>query len=589
MMPPFTRTLQFRLSVILLLFGAALLVSNHVMQLRRELDVRRKSLELQAYSDGTRLSGVAQHLLGRKLYHAVDLEMSYASATPELVQGVICDQNDIVRHATRRQWNGLGLKDTPLRIVMPMLAQARSSMQGQMREVDRGRRFVAVFPYLTGRLFNETGVVVMEYDLARATAEARAHALNLTISRGFLLLAGCLLLWLVLQYIVTSRVQAIISHARAVGTNAPLPAPLGGRDEFSLISRSIIEAGSHLRDTQIQLAQMMENLRDVFWVAPLRGGMEVRVNDAYDTLWHRSRQRLATHRWDWLIPVPREQRRSLLKLLQELQQGRASAEIELRLVTAGLPVRWLQARAFLVRDHQGVPHALAGFAFDVTERKNVEKRLLLAAEEERRRIGSDLHDDVCQRLAAAKLKSGMLKAGLAGAHLPQAALAGELAVELALANNVVRGFAKGLMPVAMGVDDLAPAFNELGKFIERSFHVACQVDCQAGMSGMDPEAATHLYRISQELAVNAAKHAGASTVSISLTCDERLLILEVSNDGAAFVPDKPGNGGMGLHLVRRRVEAMGASLVFKEHPGGGTRVICEVPVASIAIGAENPS
>ena len=65
MMPRFSRTLQFRLSAILLLFGAALVVSSHVLQLRRELEVRRKSLELLAYSDGTRLSGLVQHLLAR--------------------------------------------------------------------------------------------------------------------------------------------------------------------------------------------------------------------------------------------------------------------------------------------------------------------------------------------------------------------------------------------------------------------------------------------------------------------------------------------------------------------------------------------
>ncbi|RBP45380.1 histidine kinase/DNA gyrase B/HSP90-like ATPase [Roseimicrobium gellanilyticum] len=586
MMPRFASTLQFRLSAILLLFGAALVVSNHVMQLRREEEVRRKSLELLAYSDGTRMSGVVQHLLARSMHHAVDLEMSYVSATPDLVRGVISDQHDVVQHSSKRQWTGLPLDSTPLRIARPLMAKARQTMQGQIHEVDPGKRYLSVFPYLTGNYFTEKGLVIMEYDLARAIAEARAHALNQTISRSFLLLAACLLLWLLLQHLVTSRVQQLISQAKAVGTGAPLPEPLRGNDELARISRSFLEASTNLRDTETQLQKMMENLRDVFWMAPLKKPADLSVNDAYEVYWNRSRTRLVTHRWDWLHAVPKEERRRLLLLLRDLQQGGESAEVELRLVHAGKPARWLQVRAFVVKDHRNEPYALAGFAFDVTERKTVDKQLLQAAEEERRRIGSDLHDDVCQRLAAAKLKSGVLRKSLVGAHLPQAELAGELASDLALANNLVRGFARGLMPVASGVEDLSPAIQELSRFITSSFQVPCVVHCSEGISQFDPEMSTHVYRIAQELAVNAAKHAQATRIQINLVQDDRMLRLEVLNDGVAFPASPPRNAGMGLHMVQRRVEVLGASISFQPRPGGGTKVVCEVPVASLATGSE---
>ncbi|QIF04540.1 ATP-binding protein [Roseimicrobium sp. ORNL1] len=586
MMPKFASTLQFRLSAILLLFGAGLVMSNHVMQVRREEEVRRRSLELLAYSDGTRMSGVVQHLIARGMHHAVDLEMSYVSASPDLVRGVICDQHDVVQHSSKRQWTGLPLDETPLRIARPMIAQARQTMQGLIHEVDPGKRYLAVFPYLTGSYFTDKGLVILEYDLARAIAEARAHALNQTISRSFLLLAACLLLWLLLQHTVTSRVQQIISQAKAVGTGTPLPEPLHGNDELARISKSFFDAATNLRDTETRLQKMMENLRDVFWMAPLRGNAEPTVNDAYEVYWNRSRARLATHRWDWLHAVPSEERRRLLTLLRELQQGRESAEVELRLVQPDRPVRWLLVRAFVVKDHRNEPYALAGFAFDVTERKNVDKQLLLVAEEERRRIGSDLHDDVCQRLAAAKLKSGVLRKSLVVAHLPQAELAGELASDLALANNLVRGFARGLMPVASGVEDLSPAIQELGRFVTSSFQVPCEVYCSEGISQFDPEMSTHVYRIAQELAVNAAKHAQATQIEINLTQDERTLRLEVLNDGISFPANPPRSVGMGLHMVQRRVEVIGASISFQPRPGGGTKVVCEVPVANIASGTE---
>ncbi len=580
MMPKFATTLQFRISAMLLLFGAALVISSHILQLRRELEVRRKSLELLAYSEGTRLSGVVQHLVARQYYHALDLEISYAAATSELVRGMICDEHDVVRHSTKRHWIGLPLRETPLRIAEPLITLARETMQGQIREVDRGRRYIAVFPYLTGKSFNQAGVVIMEYDLARATAEARDHALNATISRSFLLLAACLLLWLLLQSTVTQRVRAIISQSVAVGARAPLPEPLHGKDEFALISRSFLEAARRLRDTESRMQQLTENMRDLFWAAPLRDHAAIEVNEAYQGIWHLSPARLARHRWDWLRRISQEDRPQALRLLREFRDGRESADVELRLSSNGNAIRWLQVRAFLVRDHLDQPVALAGFAFDVTERKNVERRLLLAAEEERWRIGSDLHDDVCQRLAAAKLKCGMLRASLTTGGLPQAGLAGELASDLALANNLVRGFAKGLMPVALGVDDLGPAFTELARFVKSSFGVPCEVENHMETGGLDQETSNHVYRIAQELAINAAKHARATQILIRLTQEAKLVRLEVINDGQTFLAMTAQGNGMGLQMVQRRVEAIGAALTFEARAGGGTRALCEVPVAS---------
>jgi signal transduction histidine kinase len=112
------------------------------------------------------------------------------------------------------------------------------------------------------------------------------------------------------------------------------------------------------------------------------------------------------------------------------------------------------------------------------------------------------------------------------------------------------------------------------------------VFCSEGISQFDPEMSTHVYRIAQELAVNAAKHGQATKIEINLTQDERTLRLEVLNDGISFPANPPRSVGMGLHMVQRRVEVIGASISFQPRPGGGTKVVCEVPVANIASGTE---
>lgn len=574
-------TLQFRLSALMFGFGLVLVGMSIVRQYNREIESRVQQVRIEAYQEGTRLASLAQHFFRRGLPQSADLAISYASVQPDLTLGVISDGEDIIRNATQKQWRGMSLWDSPLAISPHLIQDAKKKSEGAMAEDFRSGRLTAIFPFMDVKGEMKQGLVVLEYDLKAVFAAAVSHALHESMVQACLLSGGCLLLWSLLRLLVTERVALIVQQTRQIGPEQHVAGAIAGNDELAIISKSIEEAAHRLKDSEWRFSQIASNMRDLFWVAP-PDGEPIYVNKAYEALFGRPASRLLSRRWDWLKALPREDVRPALCLLRQLRRERGEMEVALRLQVDGR-TEWLRCRAFSTMRHgEGDVLQVAGVAAVITEEKDIEKHLLEAAENERRRIGRDLHDDVCQRLAAAQLKCGVLGASLESARHPQAGLAAIVAKELAEATEVARGYARGLAPVVVGAQELPEALEDLRKFLERGFTVSCRLSCEDVSEVLKPHEAAQLYRIAQELATNAAKHSGGTWVAISLVHDHRVLRLEVANDGNTFDPEsRSRKRGMGLHLLRQRADALGAALAYKplDVARGGTLAICEMPLA----------
>lgn len=221
------------------------------------------------------------------------------------------------------------------------------------------------------------------------------------------------------------------------------------------------------------------------------------------------------------------------------------------------------------------------FAETVGKMHETESLLMEASEAERRRIGRDIHDDVCQRLAAAQLKSGVLSSELTEEKSVHAALAENIAVELREAASVTRMFARGLAPVWVEKEGLAPALHELAAHLARSFEIQCKIECDLGNMPPAVWVQTHVFRIVQELATNAAKHAHAKNVRVSLSVAFGMLRLEVENDGLSF--NRAEEARLGMLFLRQRVRALGGKLTFQARASGaaGTLALCEARLAGM--------
>jgi len=239
--------------------------------------------------------------------------------------------------------------------------------------------------------------------------------------------------------------------------------------------------------------------------------------------------------------------------------------------------RWGEWRVGPVRDRSGKnTHWLVIFR-DITERKRLEKEILEISDQERRRLGQDLHDGLCQHLAGIELMSQVLEQKLARKSKTDSIRAGEIARHVREAISQTRSLARGLSPVTLESEGLISALHELAANGERMFGVTCRIDAPNPVLLHAPAVTTHLYRIAQEAVSNAIKHGKAKEITIRLESESQRLILQIIDSGVGLPEPLNTRGGMGLNIMRYRAGMISATFALGKNPRGGTIVTCSVP------------
>lgn len=217
---------------------------------------------------------------------------------------------------------------------------------------------------------------------------------------------------------------------------------------------------------------------------------------------------------------------------------------------------------------------------DLTARRELDQRIAEAGELEKRRIGQDLHDGVCQHLVGVGFALGSLQSDLESLDLEeQSEKASEIGELVRQAIGQAKGLARGLFPVGLD-EDLDYALQTLVKSLEERFGTRCHYERAGFEIRLDPTQAGHLYRIGQEALINAVNHAAARQVRVFLKNDDTELRLVVSDDGKGIVRKEDTKPGVGLQIMRHRANLIGASLEIDTGPDRGTSVICRLPYRS---------
>jgi signal transduction histidine kinase len=215
---------------------------------------------------------------------------------------------------------------------------------------------------------------------------------------------------------------------------------------------------------------------------------------------------------------------------------------------------------------------------EVEDRKRLEKELLSVVEQERQRIGQELHDSIGQQLTGIAFMMEVLGEKLSDKSLAEEApYAEKISERVGQAAEQTRSLAKGLHPIDLDKNGLASALQELMANTEQLFDVSCTLKCEKAVSIDDVSVAINLYRIAREAITNAIKHGKAKNIGIELTAKNDCLTLMVENDGLGF-PAGPSHGeGMGLKIMRYRAEMINGSLDIRKGSDGGTIVTCVFP------------
>src|SRR5437016_2116157 len=215
---------------------------------------------------------------------------------------------------------------------------------------------------------------------------------------------------------------------------------------------------------------------------------------------------------------------------------------------------------------------------EVAERERLDREIAQVADRERRRLGQDLHDTLGQHLTGTALAAQVLKEKLAVKSAPEVPEAEKLVHYVEEGIDLTRNLARGFFSPELEADGLSMALQGLAENISERFAINCIFHGEESIPVRDSAVATQLYRIAQEAATNAAKHAAAENIDIRVTVNGSELVLAISDNGVG-IPDKLSDSkGLGLRLMRHGAALIGATLSVQRNGRKGTVATCKLKV-----------
>jgi signal transduction histidine kinase len=210
---------------------------------------------------------------------------------------------------------------------------------------------------------------------------------------------------------------------------------------------------------------------------------------------------------------------------------------------------------------------------DVTQQRSLERQVRRVAEEERRRIGRDIHDSIGSLLSGIAMLSRGIEQDARDGHPVGAERIGEINRLAREGVQQARAIARGLNPIEIDADGLVPALEELAANTTRVAPVRCRLDDPDALPPLRGEVATQLYWIVQEAVTNAVNHASGTCIDVGVWLRKDHLIVRVRDDGIGLRA-AGDRSGLGLQTMSHRAQLIGASLSIgrreEAFPGDGT-------------------
>ena len=237
-------------------------------------------------------------------------------------------------------------------------------------------------------------------------------------------------------------------------------------------------------------------------------------------------------------------------------------------------------------DKTGAVVQLAGIIRDVTERKQVEDEvrqlsgyLLRSRDEERRRIGRELHDSTAQELVAVALNLDLVQQRGAGRDVTADNLLADSQAIIEQSQRELRTLAYQLHPPSLDELGLAGAVQEYADGFTQRSGIKVMLDASPALGRLPSETERALFRVVQESLGNVHRHSGSPTATIRIAREDGAVILEVTDQGCGLRVRDDGTvakAGVGLGGMRERVRQLGGRFEI-ESSGRGTTVRAIVP------------
>lgn len=271
------------------------------------------------------------------------------------------------------------------------------------------------------------------------------------------------------------------------------------------------------------------------------------------------------------------------KLAETLTQGRGFQWFEKRCLHRSGRIVYTESSASVIRNREGHPQYLVGQVLDITKRKEAEqaisamtRKLVEAQEQERARIGRELHDDINQRLAVLAIELEQLKENPSEVQSRVEELrkqTTEISNDVQALSHEMHSSKLEYLGVVKGIRSWCKEFGERQK-IEIDFRTDVR-------STLPVEIGLSLFRVLQESLHNAAKHSGVKRIAVELHETAGEIHLTIRDFGKGFDVDRALQGkGLGLTSMRERVRLVNGTITIESKPMSGTSIRVRVPLES---------
>lgn len=269
--------------------------------------------------------------------------------------------------------------------------------------------------------------------------------------------------------------------------------------------------------------------------------------------------------------------------------------LEFEITTLKGTVRWLDTHAVPLKDTKGKIISLLGVTRDITESKKTREKikntteqlrqltahLQSIREEERKRIGREIHDELGQQLTAIKMDVVWIDK-----KIPEetTALKTKLKNIIGLldgSNQSIRRILSELRPVILDDHGLIEAMEWLGRQFTANTGIAVKFTCTETEIKATEPIATCIFRVYQEAFTNITRHAKANTVATSLRVTDGNIAVMIADDGKGFKTESvQNNQSFGIFGMKERVLSLNGKFELISSSGKGTKIIITLPYAN---------
>lgn len=214
--------------------------------------------------------------------------------------------------------------------------------------------------------------------------------------------------------------------------------------------------------------------------------------------------------------------------------------------------------------------------------KELQQQIMKVKDHERWKIGQYLHDELAQKLVVAKYTLNHLRKKVGKREPTVTNELNKLAELIQQGITDIRNLSHDVMPYDVRQEDIGHAFTHLTQDLEKIFDLNCVIEGYDIVENIENiEAATNLYRIAREGGRNAAMHGNAKNIKITFRSDDSYLYLDIEDDGKGLPDSNVQGGGMGIHIMRHRIEFMGGEFRIEKSShfeNAGVHIACKIPL-----------